>query len=99
MDGAGAGRSITGGRSHVVELCLPSRNYLDLRTDCVAIALCALESEFQPVVAGRAVVDPDLSGRAEIGLHIVELAIVIEVAERRAAMPRWRLRGEAGFLC
>lgn len=66
----------------MVELRLPSRDDLDFCPDRVAIALRALKGEFQPVVASRAVVDPNLRRRAESGYDDVESAIVIEIPNR-----------------
>src|SRR3981189_2530581 len=98
MDRTRARGSVTGGCGHVIELLLPSRNDLDLRADCIAIALRALQREFQPAVVCGAVVDPDLCRRAESRHNKVEFSVMIEVPEGGATMPCWRPRGEPGLL-
>src|ERR1700730_13949689 len=98
MDRTRARGSVTGGCGHVIELLLPSRDDLDLRADCIAIALRALQREFQPVVARGAVVDPDLCWSADSGHNKVEFSVMIEVPEGGATMPYGRPRGEPSLL-
>ena len=91
MHRPGAGRSVTGGEGDVVILRLAARDELDPCADRVAVALGALELKLEPVIPVRAVVDPDLGGRAEGGDDDVEAAVAVEVTDGRTAMAAGRL--------
>ena len=93
MNRARARRRVPCVRGHVVVLRTRFRDHLDSRADAIAIALGALQLEFDPMTIPWTLVDPDLRGRIDRTYHHVEASVSIQVSNGRATMPRRRLGG------
>src|SRR5208337_5361229 len=95
---ASAGGGVAAGGAHVIELSVPRSRNADSRPDGITVAFRAFQLEFEPVIAARAVIHPDLRWCAERRHDHVKPAVVIEVPQRRAAVAPRRLGGKARLL-
>src|SRR6185437_3469682 len=70
---------------------------LDARANAVAIALCALQLELDPVGLARTLVHPDFSRSAKRAHDYVEASVAVQVAVGRSTMACGSLRLEASL--
>src|SRR4029077_602004 len=82
---------------HVVVLRAALGYNLDTSADAVAIALCSLQSNIEPVARLLAAVHPDLGVLTESTDHDIDTAVSVEIAERAATMAGRRSCGEPRF--
>ena len=82
-----ARRSIASGGCNVAPLLPPGRHlYMDARAKCVAMAVCCLELQLDPIRGQlRRIAIQHFRLTVEHGHHDIDVTIVVEIAERRAA--------------
>ena len=96
---AGTGRGVSRRGGLIDKLSLPAGIDSNPCADTVAVTLCAAEGKLKPMVVIRTVVHPDFRRRAEGRDHNVEFPVMIEIANRSAAMAARGQCVETGLRC
>ena len=82
-----AGGSIADAGGHVIVLCARLRHDFDRRADPVAVALCSLKLNLQPVSRPLSSIHPDFGLASQCCYHDINSAVAIEVTEGAPAVP------------